>query len=80
MNRNFRINRRKSLTMFVIIPLLIVVAALFGWGSCIYKATQCDYKTPYKAEAFYLIGSFVPPIGAIVGYIPMDNLDKKSEE
>lgn len=52
--------------------LLVVVLGGAGWAMNAYKATQCDFESPYKCEAVRVIGIFVPPVGAIAGYVTID--------
>ena len=47
-----------------IIMLLIII----GWIMCLVKFLNCDFKTPYKAEVIYGIGTF-SGLGGIIGYL-----------
>ena len=63
----------KNMNEFPISSLVVVivfVGLLVGWALSIYKLTTCDFQSPYKCEAMYGIGAFVPPAGAIIGWIP----------
>ena len=52
----------------ILIYILLPLSILFGYGRCIYKAINCNYKPIGKAEVIYVSGVFVPPLGVIVGY------------
>ena len=49
-----------------IIATIIVVA---GWIQGIVKLAHCDFKPPYKAEVIYGVGTFLPVVGAVVGWM-----------
>ena len=51
--------------------IVLLIAAVTGWGMNLYKLTQCDFESPYKCEVLRTVG-LVPPIGAIMGYIDLD--------
>jgi hypothetical protein len=55
----------------VIISIAIYLAVLFGWGSNIYKFTQCDFEGNMKEEVIRGIGIPVFPIGVIAGYVDL---------
>jgi hypothetical protein len=57
----------------VIIVMFIALAGLFGWVKNIYRLAQTDFQAPYKAEVLRGIGIFVPPMGAIEGYINIED-------
>ena len=57
---------------FVIVAVL-ALAGLVGWAMNAYKLTQCDFVAPYKCEAIRAAGVFVPPIGAIAGYVNLND-------
>jgi len=54
------------------ICMLVFCALLFGWISNVYQYTKLDFKSPYKAEAIRTIG-LIPPIGAVIGYIKIND-------
>lgn len=59
---------------FSVVELLVVIVAIvggIGWCMNAYKITQCDFDAPYKAEAIRAVGIFMPPVGAVVGYIDL---------
>ena len=55
-----------------IMPLIVFLILLAGWGQSIHKFTKCDFEAPYKCEIVYGVGLF-PPIGMFVGWINIDN-------
>jgi len=57
---------------FVIVAA-IVLAGLIGWSMNAYKLTQCDFVAPYKCEGIRAAGVFVPSIGAIAGYVTIND-------
>tara|TARA_R110000772_G_scaffold182421_1_gene293667 strand:+ start:214 stop:411 length:198 start_codon:yes stop_codon:yes gene_type:complete len=63
-------NKRKILELLVGILFL---AGLVGEVKCILKATRCNWSPVGKAEVFYTAASFVPPVGAIVGYLNIED-------
>lgn len=63
--------------LFKAVVILIVVVFCFGWGLNIVKLTKCDFNVPAKAEIIRVIGIPVPIIGAIVGYMDIDDTPKK---
>lgn len=54
---------------------IIVSILILGYIINIVKACNLDYEPSYKAEAIRVTGIFIPPMGAIVGYISIE--DKK---
>ena len=51
---------------FLLIALFIL--GVLGWGICVIKLINTDFKAPYKEEIIYGIGSFTP-MGAIIGWV-----------
>jgi hypothetical protein len=67
--------------MIRFIVVLIILAAGTGWCINVGKFVKSDFDTPLKAEVIRGIGVFVPPVGAVVGYIPISDVKKiKVEE
>ena len=62
-----------------ILPLVIWIACIFGWGANIYKLSNCDFDAPYKAETLRLIGVGVFPLGIVMGYIGIEDERKPKE-
>jgi hypothetical protein len=57
---------------FVIVWLLVVVFGTFGWISNIVKLTQADFEAPYAEEVLRSVGVVVAPLGAVMGYVSVD--------
>ena len=51
----------------VILYAALIFAGIFGWGMNVYKLTQLDFASPYKAEVIRGFGLF-PIFGAVIGY------------
>lgn len=64
-------NKGSTLLEFIIV--LVYLIGVIGWGLNIYKLTQCDFKPSYKAEVIRGIAIFVAPVGAVVGYIDIED-------
>jgi len=54
------------------IAILIWLIIIFGWFRNIYKLTQCDFDVPLKTEVIRFVGIAVFPIGAIIGYMDIE--------
>ena len=52
----------------VILYAALIFAGILGWGMNVYKMTQLDFASPYKAEVIRGVGLF-PIFGAIIGYM-----------
>ena len=53
-----------------LILLGVVLAGFIGWGMNTYKlVVECDFASPYKCEGIRGVGTFVPIVGAVTGYI-----------
>jgi hypothetical protein len=55
------------------VVLLLWVAGLVGWVGNVYKLAQTDFEAPYKEEVIRIIGIPVVPLGAIVGYLSIED-------
>ncbi len=53
--------------------ILVSLIGCVGWGMNLYKLVKCDFSAPYKAEVIRTVGVFLPPVGAITGYIDLGN-------
>ena len=51
----------------------VIVFAVFGWGLNIYKFATSNFEPSYKNEVIRGIGIFIPPVGAITGYITIED-------
>ena len=56
----------KDMGIVVIVIYLVIIT---GWVKSIIKLTECDFEPSYKAEVVYMVGSIVPPVGAVVGWL-----------
>lgn len=52
-----------------IVIILLSVLGIIGYIRCIYQFVTSDFEASYKRELIYGLGTFVPPVGAIIGYI-----------
>lgn len=59
------------------IPLGIWLIIILGWFINLYKLTKYDFDTPLKAEATRIVGAVVFPLGAVIGYINIDDDKEK---
>lgn len=55
--------------------IMIIFLILFVWGYLlnIGKLVTSDFKAPYAPEALRVIGIPIVPIGAILGYVNMED-------
>lgn len=58
---------------FIVVYLIVVVVGVIGWGINIVKLTKCDFKAPYKTEILRVIGIPVAPMGAVIGFMNMED-------
>ena len=54
------------------IYIVIILLYLFGWGRCVYKATQCNWDPIGKAEIFYGVGS-ITSLGGVIGWFNIED-------
>ena len=57
---------------FILIPILIWAATLFGYGRCIYKMCTCNWEPVGKAEIVYTVGTFTGA-GVVIGYLNIED-------
>lgn len=62
----------KDLIMETLLRLILILA-IIGCVKDVIHFVECNFKTPYKAEALYGIGIMIPPVGAVIGYINIKN-------
>lgn len=55
----------------IVVMVLFIGVFGFGYISNIYNLFHCDFKSPYKSEAIRSAGVFIPPLGAVAGYIEL---------
>jgi hypothetical protein len=53
--------------------LVVWLLGALGWVLNVVWLCQCDFKPSYKAEIVRGVGVFVPPVGAVLGYVPMED-------
>ena len=58
----------------ILAMLLIILFGAWGWGRNFKRLVNLDFKPPYKAEILRGAGIF-PPIGAIMGWIYIEDGD-----
>jgi len=64
--------------MGYVLYFAILIAGVLGWGMNIYKfVNDCDFASPYKCELVRGVGTVVPPIGAIIGYMDIEEGKEK---
>ena len=51
---------------------LVRVVVWGGWAVNIYKLTQLDFESPYKAEAIRAVG-LIPPVGAVIAWFDIED-------
>ena len=61
----------KSLGSLIVLGVALV--CLFGWGANIVKLVKCDFEPSYKAECIRTIGIVVPIVGAVTGYMDIED-------
>jgi hypothetical protein len=54
-----------------VIGIIIWLAIIVGWGLNVYKLSQLDFESNYKAEIFRVVG-LLPPLGAVIGWIEFE--------
>lgn len=52
--------------------IALILAPTVGYGMNIWAVFHLDFASPYKAEAIRTVGVFVPPVGAIAGYVTFE--------
>lgn len=52
---------------------ILVIAMLAGWVQSIVGFVNCDFESPYICEAVYGIGTLIPIIGGVVGWLHIDD-------
>jgi len=53
----------------VMIYIFITLFMTIGWVKGVVHLCQCDFEAPYKAEIIYTVGTFVPVVGGVVGWM-----------
>lgn len=57
----------------VLILLVIIGLAITGWIKSIVNLTSCDFKADYKCEVINTVGTFMPPVGSVVGWLNIED-------
>ncbi len=56
-----------------LIAICFVVLIGYGWFANLYKLSQYNFASPYKAETFRIIGAVVFPVGVVMGYFNIED-------
>jgi len=57
----------------VLVVFCLMIAVGIGWITNIYKFATADFKAPYKNEILRGVGIPFTPLGAVLGYITIDD-------
>lgn len=49
------------------------IVGIIGWGMNINALIQCDFEPKYRAEVIRAVGVVVPPVGAIAGWVTIED-------
>jgi hypothetical protein len=63
----------------ILVIILVFVIAPIGWGMNIYKLIHTDFQSPYKTEVIRGVGVVIPVIGAVTGYIDINDGQQQQE-
>ena len=64
--------------LLVIILMVAVCLAAFGYVANIVQLCHCDFESSYKPEVIRVIGIFVLPVGVVAGYCQLkDSIPEK---
>ncbi len=61
--------KNRGCTVVELLALLAILAAGFGWFANIYKLTTMTFDPITTILIIRAIGIFVPPVGAVMGYL-----------
>lgn len=62
------------------IALSLWLLIIIGWFMNLYKLTKYDFDTPLKAEATRIVGMVVFPLGAVMGYLDIEDDNVYTED
>jgi hypothetical protein len=62
------------------IALSLWLLIIIGWFMNLYKLTKYDFDTPLKAEATRIVGMVVFPLGAVMGYLDIEDDNVHTED
>lgn len=60
-------------TVFGVALLLFILNLPLGWVLNVVDFASCDFKPSYKVEVLRGVGIVVPPLGCVLGWIPMED-------
>lgn len=71
-------SKRKGFALLGVLIVIVVIGLVGGIGYVrnIIGLTRCDFQAPYKAEVIRAVGVVVPPVGAIVGWIGVEDVSE----
>lgn len=52
--------------------IAVCVAFMVGWCVNVYRFCTSDFESPYRAEIIRGVGIPVAPVGAVVGFIDLE--------
>lgn len=55
------------------IVLIFWLACFIGYFMNVAKLIRCDFKAPYKAEVIRVIGVFTGVVGAVAGWMEIED-------
>jgi hypothetical protein len=56
-----------------IIAISIVALIGYGWFANLYKLSQYNFNSPYRAEVLRGVGALVFPVGVVMGYFTIED-------
>lgn len=62
-------SKLRALKSFIAVSVLFAIAAMTGWVMNFLAVCMGDYTTLDGIEIVRIVGLFVPPLGAVMGYI-----------
>jgi hypothetical protein len=62
---------KRAYTMFELVFLLCLVIGIGGYVANIVRLCSTDFEAPYKAEVIRGVGVVVPPLGVVLGFVPI---------
>ena len=52
--------------------IIVIVLAVSGWVMNLVGFIRCDFEAPYRCEVVRGVGIFIPPVGAVAGWVSID--------
>ncbi len=62
-----------------LLVIAAVAALLTGYVLNIVALCKCDFEPSYKAEVIRTIGVIMPPVGAVTGYVDIEDEASESQ-